>query len=124
MECPLIALFTVSRSSCPHVLINSGIVNVPAELEDKSTKVAQKVMPHIFLLRNYLFRMYEIHAQYNRMFPLHVIFPHNLHLRIWPYSSMKQGHACLPCTGLFPVHVAMSSLHESWFCHLLHFLKP
>ena len=29
------------------------------------TRVAQKVMPHIFFLGNYLFRMYEIHAQYN-----------------------------------------------------------
>jgi hypothetical protein len=48
MECPLIALFTVSRSSCPHVLMNSGKVDVPAELYNKSTKVAQKVMPHIF----------------------------------------------------------------------------
>jgi len=54
MECPLIALFAVSRSSCPHVLINSGKVDVPPELEVKSTKVAQKVMPHIFFLGNYL----------------------------------------------------------------------
>jgi hypothetical protein len=35
MECPLIALFTVSRSSCcPHILIYSG----KAELEDKSER--------------------------------------------------------------------------------------
>jgi hypothetical protein len=50
-------------------------------------------MPHISFLGNYLFRMYEIHAQYNWMFPLHVIFPHNLHLRLRPYASAKQGHA-------------------------------
>ena len=75
-------------------------------------------MPHIFFLGNYLFRMYEIHAQYNWMFPLHVIFPHNLCLRLWPYASMKQGHACLPCTSSFPVHVAMSSRHESRSRHL------
>jgi len=43
----------------------------------------------------------------------HVIFPHNFHLRLWPYASAKQGHACLPCTSSFPVHVAVTSLHES-----------
>ena len=37
-------------------------------------RVAQKVMPHIFFLGNYLIRMYETHAQYNWMFPLHVLF--------------------------------------------------
>jgi hypothetical protein len=71
-------------------------------------------MRHIFFLGNYLFRMYEIHVQYNWMLSLpHVIFQHNLHLRLRPYASAKQGHACLPCTSSFPVHVAMSSLHES-----------
>ena len=40
------------------------------------TRVAQKVMPHIFFLGNYLFKMYEIHAQYNWMFPLHMLFFH------------------------------------------------
>jgi hypothetical protein len=52
------------------------------------------------------------------MFPLHVIFPHNLHLRLGPYASAKQGHACLPCSSLFPVHVDMSSRHKSHSCHL------
>ena len=75
-------------------------------------------MPHIFFLANYLFRMYEIHAQYNWIFPIHVIFPHNLHLHLWPYPSGKQGHACLPCTSSFPVHVTMSLLHESCSRHL------
>jgi hypothetical protein len=40
------------------------------------TRVAQKVMPHIFFLGNYLFRTYEIHAQYNCMFLLHMLFFH------------------------------------------------
>jgi hypothetical protein len=71
-----------------------------------------------FFLRNYLFRMYEIHAQYNWMFPLHVIFPHNLHLSLRPCASVKQGHACLPCISSFPVYVAMSLLHESCCLHL------
>jgi hypothetical protein len=31
-------------------------------------------MPHTFFLGNYLFGMYEIHAQYNWMFPLHALF--------------------------------------------------
>jgi len=73
--------------------------------------------PHFFL-GSYLFRMYEIHVQYNWMFPLHIIFPHNLHLCLRPYASVKQGHACLPSTSLFPVHVAVSSLHESCCHHL------
>ena len=29
------------------------------------TRVAQKVMPHISFLGNYLIRIYETHAQYN-----------------------------------------------------------
>jgi hypothetical protein len=40
------------------------------------TRVAQKVMPHILFLGNYLFRIYEIHAEYNWMFPLHMLFFH------------------------------------------------
>jgi hypothetical protein len=83
---------------------------------EQHTRVAQKVMPRIVFIGNYLFRMYEIHAEYNWMFPLHMsFFPQNLHLRLWPCASTKQGHACLPYTSLFPVHLAMSSLHESGF---------
>ena len=48
----------------------------------------------------------------------HVIFPHTLHLCLRPYASAKQGHACLPPANSFPVHVAMSSLHESQSRHL------
>jgi hypothetical protein len=48
-----------------------------------------EVMPHIFFLGNYLFRMYEIHAQCNWMLPLHVIFPHRacmplFRAGVWP----------------------------------------
>jgi hypothetical protein len=49
----------------------------------RATRVAQKVMPHIFFLRNYLFRMYEIHAQYNWMFPLHVLFFHIISVYVY-----------------------------------------
>ena len=51
-------------------------------------------------------------------FCTHVVFPYILHLRLRSYASAKQGLACLPCTSSFPVHVAMSSLHESRSGHL------
>ena len=82
------------------------------------TRVAQKVMPYIFFLGNYLFRMYEIHAQYNWMFPLHMLFFHIISVYVYGLASVKQGYACLPCTSTFPVHVAMSSRHESRSRHL------
>jgi hypothetical protein len=72
-------------------------------------------MPHILFLGNYLFRMYEIHAQYNWMFPLHKLFFHTISIYVY---GAKQGHACLPCTSLFPLHLAMSLLHEPRSRHL------
>ena len=48
----------------------------PTDGHGDCTKVAQKVMPHIFFLGNYLFRVCEIHAQYNWMFSLHMLFFH------------------------------------------------
>jgi hypothetical protein len=69
-------------------------------------RVAQKVMPHIFFLGNYLFRMYEIHAQYMLFF--HII-------SIYVYS-------------LFHVHVAMSvrtrlrKQETSWYREGIHAL--
>ena len=62
--------------------------------------------------------MYEIHTQYNWMFPLHMLFFHIIHVRLRPHASAKQGHACFPCTSSFPVQVAMSSRHESCSRHL------
>jgi len=59
-----------------------------------------------------LFSMYEIHASLTGCF-LYTLFPHNLHIRPRPYTTAKEGHACLPCTSPFPVRVAMTSLHES-----------
>ena len=74
-----------------------------------------------FFFFDCLFRMYEIHAQYNWILS-HVIFPHNLHLHLCPYASVKQGHACLPCSSSFPVHVAMSSRsrHIQTLFHTVH----
>jgi len=50
--------------------------------------------PHFFLW-NYLFRMYEIHAQCNWMFPLHTLFFH-----ISPFTSaalrQRETRACMP----------------------------
>ena len=59
--------------------------------------------------------MYEIHAQYNWMFPLHMQFFHLTSFYVNGLTPVrnKQGHAFLPCTSSFPVHVAISSLHES-----------
>ena len=54
----------------------SGKAQKKSKLWRVSTRVAQKVMPHIFFLGNYLIRMYETHAQYNWMFPLYVLFFH------------------------------------------------
>jgi hypothetical protein len=61
--------------------------------------------------------MYEIHAQHNWMFPLHMLFFHTISIYVYGLTPMrKKGmHACLPCTSSFPVHVATSSLHESRF---------
>ena len=53
-----------------------SVVTVKNKILSVYTRVAQKVMPHIFFLGNYLIRMYETHAQYNWMFPLHVLFFH------------------------------------------------
>jgi hypothetical protein len=46
----------------------------------------------------------------------HVIFPHNIHLRLWPYASAKQGRACLPCTSSFPVPVRVAMSMNTWLC--------
>ena len=51
-------------------------VNFYLKMYSLHMRVAQKVIPHIFFLGNYLIRMYETHAQYNWMFPLHVLFFH------------------------------------------------
>jgi len=54
-----------------------------------STKAAQKVMPRIYFLGNYLFRMYEIHAQYNWMFPLHMRFFHVISIYVYGLTPAR-----------------------------------
>ena len=52
-------------------------------------------MPHIFFLGNYLFRMYEIHAQCNWMFPLHMLFFHIISVYVYGLTPAqnKSMHA-------------------------------
>jgi hypothetical protein len=57
-----------------------------------NTRVVQKVMPHIFFLGNYSFRMYEIHAQYNWMFPLHVLFFHIISIYVLTDMATRTGN--------------------------------
>jgi hypothetical protein len=57
-------------------------LHLPSQLSQTFTRAAQKVMPHIFILGNYLFRMYAIHAQYNWMFLLHMLFFHIISIYI------------------------------------------
>jgi hypothetical protein len=52
-------------------------------------RVAQKIKPHIFFLGNYLFRMYEIHTQYNWMFPLHMLFFRIISIYVYGLTSVR-----------------------------------
>ena len=66
------------------------------------TRVAQKVMPHIFFLGNYLFRMYEIHAQYNWMFPLHMLFFHIISVYVYGLTlARNKGMHAFPVPARF-----------------------
>jgi hypothetical protein len=46
-------------------------------------------MPHIFFFGNYLSIMYEIHAQYNWMFPLHMLFFHILSIYFYGLTPAR-----------------------------------
>ena len=50
--------------------------------------------PHFFL-GNYLLRMYEIHTQYNWMFPLHALFSHIISIYVYGLTPArnKEMHA-------------------------------
>jgi hypothetical protein len=66
------------------------------------TRVAQEVMPHIFFLGNYLFRMYEIRAQYNWIFPLHTLFFHIISIYVYsPTPAQKKGMHAFAVTARF-----------------------
>jgi hypothetical protein len=54
-------------------------------------------MPHIFFV-NYLFRMYEIHAQYNWMFHLHMLFFHIFSIYVYGLTPAWNKDMCaFPC---------------------------
>jgi len=79
------------------ILTKTGIV-------DKFTRVAQKVMPHIFFLGSYLCRLYEIHAHYNWMFPLHMLFFQIISIYVYGLTPVqnKGAHAFpVPARFLF-----------------------
>jgi hypothetical protein len=46
-------------------------------------------MPHIFFSGNYLLRMYEIHAQYNWMFHLHMWFFHIISIYVYGLTPAR-----------------------------------
>jgi len=103
------------RSLPSHLFLNFPVVLLPPRPSSRicfgiplsnilTTKVAQKVIPHISSLGNYLFRIYEIHAQYNWMFPVCILFFHII--SIYVYSLMpvrnKSMHAFpVPARFLF-----------------------
>jgi len=53
------------------------------------TRAAQKVMSHIFFLGNYLFRIYAIHAQYNWVFHLHMLFFHTISIFVYGLTPAR-----------------------------------
>jgi hypothetical protein len=72
------------------------------KLWSECTRVGQKVMPHIFFLGNYLIRMYEIHAQYNWMFPLHMLFFHIISVYIYSLMPVRiKGMHAFPVPAHF-----------------------
>jgi len=58
--------------------------------------------PHIFFLGNCLFRMYEIHAQYNWMFPLHMLFFHIISVYVYGLMPARnKGMHAFPVPACF-----------------------
>jgi len=74
--------------------------------------------PHFFSpLGNYLFRMYEIHARYNWMFPLHMLFFHIISIYVYGLTP-GQKRACMPslyqlvscsCSHVLTAQITLSS---------------
>jgi hypothetical protein len=52
-------------------------------------------MPHIFFLGNCLLRMYEIYAQYNWMFPLHMLLFHIIFI-MFTALRQRETRECMP----------------------------
>jgi hypothetical protein len=84
------------------------------------TVVAQKVMPYILFLGSYLFRMYEIHAQYNWMFPLHMLF---FHIISSTSTAIRHGEtrACMPSLSV-RTWLRLREQERSWYREGMHVL--
>jgi hypothetical protein len=94
---------------------NNCIVRSPRIV---NTRAAQKVMPHIFFSRKLFTQTMKFAHSIPGCF-LYTLFFHIISVYLYGLNAtVKQGHACLPCTSLFPVHIAMSSLHKSCSHHL------
>jgi hypothetical protein len=81
-------------------------------------------MPHIFFLGKYLFRMYEIHAQYNWMFPLHMLFFHIISIYVYGLTPGRNNgmHAFpLPARSL-SVRTWLGEQETSWYREDMHAL--
>ena len=58
--------------------------------------------PHFFFLGNYLLRMYEIHVQYNWMFPLHMLFFHIISIYVYGLTPTRnKGMHAFPVPAPF-----------------------
>jgi hypothetical protein len=67
-----------------------------------NTRVAQKVMSHFFFLGKYIFRMYEIDAQYNWMCPVHMLFFHIISIYVYDLTpALNTGMHAFPAPARF-----------------------
>ena len=66
------------------------------------TRGAQKVSPTFFFLGKHLLRMYAIHAQYNWMFPLHMLFFHIISIYVYGLTPARnKGMHAFPVPARF-----------------------
>jgi len=66
------------------------------------TRAPRKAMSHIFFLGNYLLRMYAIHAQYNWMFPLRMLFFHIISIYVYGLMPARnKGMHAFPVAARF-----------------------
>jgi hypothetical protein len=83
-------------------ILHSLIQNTDDLFLHQYTRVAQKIMPHFFFLISYLFRMYEIHAQFNWMFPLHMLFFHITSIYVYGRTPARnKGMRAFPVPACF-----------------------
>jgi hypothetical protein len=72
-------------------------------IREKYEGCSESNAPHFFL-GNYLFRMYEIHEQYNWMFPLHMLFFHVISIYVYGLTPERnKGMHAFPVPARFLV---------------------